>query len=224
VGKHVWFEPKKPFTIAGVVGTVKQDSLASDAGKIVVYFPNTQQPSNSMFVVVRTSSDPSSLASSVVREIHAVEPSAPVYNVQTMQDISHHALARPRFASTLLGAFAIFALALAAVGIFGVLAYLVSQNARDIGLRMALGAQPSHIISLVVRQGMTLAGIGIMVGIGGALALTRVMSSLLFHVGATDLVTFSSVVVILAATSLTATVVPARRAIRVDPIVILREE
>ena len=224
VGKHVWFDPKKPFTIAGVVGTVKQDGLASDSGKIVVYFSNVQQPSNGMFVVVRSSSGSSALASSVVREIHAVEPSAPVYNVQTMQDIFQHALARPRFASTLLGAFAIFALALAAVGVFGVLSYLVSQNIRDIGLRMALGAQPGHIISLVVSQGMTLAGIGIVAGIAGALALTRVMSSLLFQVGVTDVVTFSSVVVILAATALTATVIPARRAIHVDPIVTLREE
>lgn len=224
LGKHVWFDPKKPFTIAGVVGTVKQDSLASDGGKIVVYFSNIQQPSNGMFVVVRSSSDPSSLASSVVREIHAVEPSAPVYNVQTMQDIFQRALARPRFAGTLLGVFALFALALAAVGIFGVLAYLVSQNTRDIGLRMALGAQPGHIISLVISQGMTLACIGIVAGIAGALALTRVMSSLLFQVGATDVLTFGSVVVILAATALTATLIPARRAIHVDPIVTLREE
>lgn len=223
IGKHVWFDPKKPFTIAGVVGIVKQDSLAGD-GKIVVYFPHPQQASNGMFVAVRSSSDAAALAPSVVREIHAVEPSAPVYNVQTMQDIFYHSLARPRFASTLLGAFAIFALVLAAVGVFGVLAYLVSQNTRDIGLRMALGAQPGHIVKLVVSQGMQLTGVGIVLGIVGAIALTRVMSSLLFQVGATDTITFGSVVVILAVTALAATVIPALRATRVDPNVTLREE
>ena len=224
IGKHLWFDPKKPFTIVGVVGVVKQDSLASDEGKIAVYFPNLQQPSNGMFLAVRTSGDAAALAPSVVREIHAVEPSAPVYNVQTMQDIFFHALARPRFASTLLGAFAIFALVLAAVGVFGVLAYLVSQNTRDIGLRMALGAQPGHIIRLVVSHGMKLAGIGIVTGVAGALLLTRVMNSLLFQVGATDAMTFGTVVVILAAAALAATVIPAQRAVRVDPNVTLREE
>jgi len=223
VGKHLWFDPKKPFTIAGVVGVVKQDSLASD-GKIVVYFANLQQPSNSMFVAVRSSSDVAALAPSIVREIHAVEPAAPVYNVQTMQDIFYRSLARPRFASTLLGAFAVFALVLAAVGVFGVLSYLVSQNTRDIGLRMALGAQPGHIVKLVVSQGMQLACIGIVIGIAGAVLLTQVMSSLLFQVRPTDALTFGSVVAILAATALVATVIPARRAIGVDPNVTLRDE
>ena len=224
IGKHLWFDPKKPFTIAGVVGIVKQDSLASDEGKVVVYFTNLQQPANGMFVAVRTSSDAAALAPSVVREIHAVEPAAPVYNVQTMRDIFQHSLARPRFASTLLGAFAIFALILAAVGVFGVLAYLVSQNTRDIGLRMALGAQPGHIVKLVVSQGMQLALAGIVVGIAGAAALTQLMNSLLFQVRATDMLTFSSVVAILGLTALAATVIPAQRAIRVDPNVTLREE
>ncbi len=224
IGKHVWFDPKKPYTIAGVVGVVKQESLASDEGKIVVYFSNTQQPSNGMFVTVRTSNDAAALASSVVGVIHSVEPNAPVYNVQTMQEIFHRSLARQRFASTLLGAFAIFALVLAALGVFGVLAYLVSHNARDIGLRLALGAPSGHIIGLVVGHGMKLACIGIVAGIAGALMLTRVMSSLLFQVGATDILTFATVVAILSATALAATVVPAQRAIRVDPIVTLREE
>ncbi|HEV3041361.1 MAG TPA: ABC transporter permease [Candidatus Angelobacter sp.] len=223
IGKHLWFDPKKPFTIAGVVGTVKQDSLDSD-GKIVVYFSNLQQPSNGMFMVVRSSSNVAALSPAVVREIHSVEPSAPVYNVQTMQDIFYHSLARPRFASTLLGAFAIFALILAAVGVFGVLSYLVSQNTRDIGLRMALGAQPGHIISLVLSQGMKLVGIGIVAGVAGAVALTRVMSSLLFQVRATDALTFGSVAAILAVTALAATVIPVRRAIGIDPNVTLREE
>ncbi len=224
IGKHVWFDPKKPFTVTGVVGVVKQESLASDEGKIVVYFASTQQPSNGMFVTVRTSSDPAALTSSVVGVIHAVEPNAPVYNVQTMQDIFHQSLARQRFASTLLGAFAIFALVLAALGVFGVLAYLVSQNTRDIGLRLALGAPSGHIIRLVVGHGMKLTAVGIVAGIAGALVLTQLMSSLLFQVGATDTLTFAAVVALLSATALAATMIPAQRAIRVNPIVTLREE
>lgn len=223
IGKHLWFDPKKPFTIAGVVGVVKQESL-DISGKIATYFPHLQIPSNDMFVVVRASSDVTALAPSVVREIHAVEPTAPVDNVRTMQGVLEQSLARPRFASTLLGAFAIFALILAAVGVFGVLSYLVSQNTRDIGVRIALGAQSGHILSLIVRQGMELAGIGIAAGVAGALLLTRVMSSLLFEIRPTDLLTFGSVVAILAATALAATIIPAQRAIRVDPIVTLREE
>jgi putative ABC transport system permease protein len=224
IGKHVWFDPKQPFAIAGVVGTVKQDSLASD-GKIAVYFSNLQQPANGLFVAVRSSNpDVTALAPSIAREIHSIEPSAAIYNVKTMQDIFEHALARPRFASTLLGAFAIFALVLAAVGVFGVLAYLVSQNTREIGVRLALGAQPGHIVGLVLSQGMKLVGIGIATGIIGAMIMTRVMSSLLFQVSSMDAVTFAAVAAILAATGFAATVIPTRRAIRIDPNVTLRDE
>ena len=223
IGKHLWFDPKKPYTIAGVVGVVKQESL-DISGKIATYFPDLQVPSNDMFLVVRGSSDVTALAPSIVREIHSLEPTAPVNNIQTMKDLLGQSLARPRFATTLLGAFAVFALILAAVGVFGVLAYLVSQNTRDIGVRMALGAQSGHILGLVVRQGMELAGIGIASGVVLALVLTRVMSSLLFEIRPTDALTFGTVVAILSATALAATVIPAQRAIRVDPIVTLREE
>ncbi|HEY6970252.1 MAG TPA: ABC transporter permease, partial [Candidatus Angelobacter sp.] len=223
IGKHLWFDPKKPYTIAGVVGVVKQESL-DISGKIATYFPDLQVPSNDMFLVVRGSSDVTTLAPSILREIHALEPTAPVYNVQTMKDLLRQSLARPRFATTLLGAFAVFALILAAVGVFGVLAYLVSQNTRDIGVRMALGAQSGHILGLIVRQGMELAGIGIASGVVLALMLTRVMSSLLFEIRPTDALTFATVVAILSATALAATVIPAQRAVRVDPIVTLREE
>jgi putative ABC transport system permease protein len=223
VGKHVWFDPKKPFTIAGVVGTVKQENLAGDE-KIVVYLSSLQFPSHGMFVAVHSSSDPTALASAVVREVHAIEPAAPVYNVMTMQEIFQHALARPRFAGTLLSAFALFALVLAVIGVFSVLAYLVSQNTRDIGVRIAMGARASHIVGLVVSQGMRLIGIGIIAGVAGALVLTRVMSSMLFQIGARDALTFASVVVILGIAALAATIIPTARAVRIDPNVILREE
>jgi putative ABC transport system permease protein len=223
IGKHLWFNPKKPFTIAGVVGVVKQYGLASDT-KIVVYFPHLQNPSSGMFLVARTSSDPASLTAAIVREIHAVNSNVPVYNIRTMQDRLYDSLARQRFASTMLAAFAVFALLLSAVGLYGVMSYLVSRDKHDIGLRMALGAQPGDIVGLVLKQGMRLVAIGIGAGLLGAAALTRLMASLLVGVGTTDAVTFSSVALMLAVVAFVATFVPARRATSVDPIVALREE
>jgi predicted permease len=225
IGKHVWFgDPKKSLTITGVVGGVKQEGLDTD-GKIVTYFPHQQAVSNEMYLVVRTSSsDPAALANVIVREIHAVDANVVVYEIRTMQDRLQHSLARRRFSSTMLGAFAVFALLLASVGVYGVMSYLVTQSRHDVGLRVALGAQPGDIIGLVVRQGMELAAIGIVAGLAGAAALTRLMSSLLFEVRATDAVTFASVAAILAATAFLATIIPALRATCVDPIVALREE
>jgi ABC-type antimicrobial peptide transport system permease subunit len=139
-----------------------------------------------------------------------------------MQDRLYDSLARQRFSSTMLGAFAAFALLLAAVGVFGVMSWLVTQTTHDMGVRLALGAQPGDILGLVVRQGMALAGLGIVGGLVGALLLTRVMTSLLYGVSATDLATFSVVVLILAAAAFAATAIPAFRASRVDPMVALR--
>ena len=224
IGKHLWFDhPDKPFTITGVVGVVKQYGLDSD-GKIAVYFPHLQAPDRGMYLVVRTSSDPAGLAGAVVREIHAVDPNAVVYEVRTMQDRLHDSLARQRFSTLMLGAFAAFALLLAAVGVYGVMSYLVSQSTHDIGVRVALGARPGNILGLVVRQGMELAAIGIVGGLIGALVLTRAMTSLLFGVTAIDAVTFSSVALILGVVAFAATVIPARRATNVDPMVALRDE
>jgi predicted permease len=223
VGKHLWFDPKKPFTIAGVVGVVKQYAL-DDEGKIAVYFPHQQHASNNVFLVLRTASAPAGLSSAVVHEIHAVESNAAVYGVRTMQERLYDSLARRRFSTTMLGTFAAFALLLAAVGVYGVISYLVSQNKHDIGVRVALGASQANIVGLVVRQGMELAGVGIVAGLIGAIALTRVMSSLLFGVTATDSITFGAVAALLAVVAFGATVIPARRATRVDPMVVLREE
>jgi predicted permease len=223
VGKHVWFDPKKPITIAGVVGVVKQYGLDSD-GKIAVYFPEEQNADNGLFLAAHTSSDPAALAGAITREIHALDPGVVVFDVRTMQERLYDSMARQRFATVMLGAFAAFALLLAAVGVYGVISYLVSQSTHDIGVRMALGARPADILRLVTRQGMELAGIGIAGGVIGALALTRVMAGLLFGVSTTDALTFSAVAVILAAVALVATLIPARRAIGVDPIVALRDE
>jgi putative ABC transport system permease protein len=136
----------------------------------------------------------------------------------------YDSLARQRFASTMLGAFAVFALLLAAVGLYGVMSHLVTQSTHDIGVLVTLGALPGNIIGLVVRQGMQLAGIGIAVGLAGALGLTRIMNSLLFGVSTTDALTFATVPALLAAVTFAATVIPAWRATRVDPMAALREE
>jgi len=147
-----------------------------------------------------------------------------VYGILTMQERLHDSLARQRFSSTMLGAFALFALLLAAVGLYGVMSHLVTQSTHDIGVLVALGARSGNIIRLVVRQGMQLAGVGIAVGVVGAAALTRVMTSLLFGVSATDAFTFGTVPALLAAVAFAATVIPAWRATRVDPMIALREE
>jgi ABC-type antimicrobial peptide transport system permease subunit len=174
--------------------------------------------------VARTSNDPASVASAIVREIHAIDPGVPVIEVRTMQERLHDSLARQRFSMTVLGGFAGFALLLAAVGVYGVISYMVTQGTHDIGLRMALGAQQRNILGLVVRQGMTLAIIGMVAGLIGALSLTRVMATLLFGISATDVVTFSAVTLFLAAIALVASYVPALRATRVDPVVALHYE
>jgi predicted permease len=223
IGKHVWFDPKKPIMIVGVVGMVKQYGLDNE-GKIALYLPQLVRAENAMYLVARTSSDAAGMADAIIREIHAVDSDVVVYDVRTMQERLHNSLARQRFSTTMLGAFAAFALLLAAVGVYGVMSYLVSQSTHDIGVRIALGAQPGNIVGLVVRQGMEIAAIGIVGGLIGALLLTRLMGSLLFGVTATDTVTFSAVVLILAAVAFSATVIPARRATRVDPMAALREE
>jgi predicted permease len=223
IGKHLWFDPKKPITIVGVVGVVKQYGLEID-GKIALYLPLQQDPDQGMFLVVRSSSEDAGLSAAIVREIHAVDPAVVVYGFRTMQDRLYDSLARQRFSSTMLGAFAVFALLLAAVGLYGVMSYLVTQSTHDIGILLALGARPENIIGLVVRQGMQLTLIGILAGLTGAAVLTRVIASLLFGVSTTDVATFLAVPALLAAVALAATVIPALRATSVDPLVALREE
>ncbi|HET6208341.1 MAG TPA: ABC transporter permease [Terracidiphilus sp.] len=223
IGKHLWFDPKKPITIVGVVGVVKQYGLETD-GKIATYFPLQQDPDRGMFLVARSSSNEADLSTAIVSEIHAVDPAVVVYGIRTMHDRLYDSLARQRFSTTMLGTFAAFALLLAAVGLYGVLSYLVTQSTRDIGILVALGARPANIIGLVVRQGMYLTSIGIFAGLGGAVALTRVIASLLFGISTMDAATFLTVPAMLAAVALAATVIPAWRATSVDPMTALREE
>lgn len=219
IGKHVWFNPKQKLAITGVVGIVKQYGLDVD-DRPVVYFPDPQND----YAVARTTGDPSAVASAMVHAIHAAAPAMPVYDIRTMDERMHDSLARQRFSTIMLGAFAAFALILAAVGVYGMISYLVTQGTHDIGVRIALGAQRSNIVRLVVRQGMELALAGIALGVAGALLLTRMMAALLFGISATDFLTFSAVPLVMAAVALLASYLPARRAMSVDPMTALRDD
>ena len=223
IGKHLWFDPKTPITIVGVVGVVKQYGPETD-GRIAIYFPQEQWGGNRRFLAVRTSSEATALSSAVVSQIQAVDPGAAVYGIRTMQERLHDSQAQRRFSCSMLGAFAAFALSLAAVGLYGVMSHLVTQGNHDIGVMVTLGARPGNIIGLVVQQGMALAGIGILTGLAAAAALTRVMANMLFEIDIRDALTFGTVPLLLAAVAFAATAIPAWRATRVDPMVALREE
>ena len=224
VGKRIRQGDKEPWlTIVGVVGVVKQYGLDIDT-KMVTYFSYAAWGNSEMFVTARTTGDPAPLANSIVEQVHGIDADVPVFDIATMQQRVHDSVARQRFAMTMLGAFAVFAMILAAVGIYGMMSFLVTQGTSDIAIRMALGAQRGTILSLVMQQGMGLALIGIAAGVVGALSLTRLMSGLLFNVNATDPVTFVGVAVLLTLVTLAACYFPARRAMRVDPMVALRYE
>jgi predicted permease len=210
-------------TVVGVVGRVKQYGLDAD-GRIVIYLPQTQAAIRSVYVTIRTAGDPVSLLPAVRATLRDFDPELPIYRVKTMAARVDDSLARPRFAMTLLTVFAGVALVLAAIGIYGVMAYLVSQGTREIGIRMALGATERGVMGLVVRQGVLVAVAGLALGVAGAWALTRFMQAMLFGVGRTDPVTFGFVAILLAAVAVSATVGPARRAARVDPTVAMRAD
>lgn len=210
-------------TIVGVVGRVKQYALDTDS-RMALYLPQTQFPVRAMNVVLRSAGDPAAFASAVREALRQIDPDLPMYNVRTMTDRVDDSLARRRFSMLLLSLLAGVALALAALGVYGVLAYLVSQGTRDVGIRLALGATPGGIQALVIRQGMSVAAIGLALGLAAALALTRFLSSLLSGVAPTDAPTFAAIALILTLVCLTAIALPARRAARVDPTVALRAE
>ena len=205
--------------VVGVVGSIHQFGLDA-APTFDVYGAGGWTPN----FVIRTSSDPASLAHAAAEEIHKSDPNLPVVHVTTLDGLLDETIAPRRFSTVLLGAFALLALLLAAVGIYGVMSYVVSLRINEIGIRMALGAQPRDIWRLIVGSGARLALAGIAIGLAGALALTRLLSSLLFEVRATDPITFAAVAMLLAVVALLACYVPARRAMRADPMFALRYE
>jgi predicted permease len=208
-------------TIVGIVGRIKQYTLDSDS-RIAFYLPQTQYVTRAMNVVIRSSTDAPALTSAVKQQIHELDSDLPLYNVRTMGQRVDESLARRRFSMLLLGVFACVSLGLATIGIYGVMAYLVSQGTREIGIRMALGATQNGILSLILRKGMTLALSGVAIGLVGAFVLTRLIRSLLFGVGATDPLTFCFIPLLLTLVALLASYIPARQAARVDPSVSLR--
>jgi putative ABC transport system permease protein len=209
--------------IIGVVGDTKTDSLTGQ-GDMQIYVPHAQDAHwNFMGLVIRTAGDPAAFARILRREVQALDKDQPIYNVHTYDDVVMNSLGTRRVSMQLFTVFGCAALLLAAVGIYGVMAYSVTQRTQEIGIRMALGAQKSDILRLVVRQGMTLSLIGVIAGLAGAFALTRVIANLLFGVGASDPPTFIAISLLLIFVSLIACYLPARRAARLNPIVALAE-
>ena len=210
-------------SIVGIAGDVRDTSLESDA-RPCVYLPYPQFPSSGMTLVVRAAFDPKVLISAIRDQVWAVDKDQPVTDVKTMDQYVSDSVSRRRFNALLLTTFASLALILASVGIYGVMAYSVSQRVHEIGIRVALGAQSSDVIKLVIGRGIMLVLAGVAIGLGGALALTRVMTSLLYGVSAADPMTFAVVSVLLVAVALLASYIPARRATKVDPMIALRCE
>lgn len=211
----------QPFEIIGIVGDIRHRGLESTPLP-AMYMPSNQAPW--MNIVVRTQGDPASLAGAVRNEVRAIDPDQPVAMVRTMDEWMDTAVAGPRYRTALLALFAFVALVLASTGIYGVMSYSVTQRTHEIGVRMALGAKRSDVMKLVVRQGMSLVVIGVGIGIVGAIALTRVMATLLFGVTAKDPFTFVAVAALLTLVAFVACYLPARRATKVDPLVALRYE
>lgn len=225
LGKRVvvYWSEQRPREIVGVVSHVRQTSLDYEAGPHM-YIPYYQTPLNYATLLVKTPTDSTALAASIKSEVLAVDRQQPVYAVTTMKQIIAASIAERRFHLTLLGIFAGVALVLATVGIYGVMSYAVTQRTPEIGIRLALGAQASDVLKLVIGRGLLLTVIGVGIGLAAAFALTRLMSGLLFGVSPTDPMTFTGIALLLTLVSLLACYLPARRATKVDPMVALRYE
>jgi predicted permease len=230
IGRRVREDDKHPWlSIVGVVGDVKQRGLDQKTGT-ELYFLHSQIEetiggrAGTMYVVIRTPGDPLRLASDVRRQVRDLDPALPVASLQPLSNVVYGSMAQPRFITFMVLVFALVALALAAIGIYGVLAYMVEQRTQEIGVRMALGAQVREVLGMVLAQGAWLVGTGLVLGVAGALALRRVMASVLFGVTATDPAIFALVLVVLSVVGFLACYLPARRATLVDPLVALRQE
>jgi putative ABC transport system permease protein len=226
IGQHVtmldWGSPLQG-EIVGVVGDVKTNRLDEVTGPMI-YWPNYQFPQLFNSLVVRSDADPMSLVAAVKSAVWSVDRNQTVSEIKSMDQVLADSLARRRLYMLLLGVFAAAALLLAAVGIYGVMAYSVSQRTHEIGVRLALGAERRDVLRLMLRQGMGVTMIGVAIGLAAAFGLTRLMSTLLYGVSASDPATFAGVAILLFAIALVACHIPARRAMRVDPMVALRYE
>jgi putative ABC transport system permease protein len=212
-----------PRQIVGVIKDVKHKGLESESQE-ELYVPFAQNPWAFVTVVARTSSDPILMAPALRSEVWALDRDLPIDSIKTVEQMVSDSVSRPRFYAWLLGLFATLALILAAVGIYGVIAYSVTQRTHEIGVRMALGAQQRDVITLVVKQGLALSLAGVVIGLAASFGLTKLMSNLLFGVTGTDPITFVAVSLLLVGIALIASYIPARRAAKVDPTVALRYE
>jgi putative ABC transport system permease protein len=233
IGKRInygdYYDRQREGTIVGVVADVKRFGLESGVQDSEVYHSVLQDVVFSdgvgnIHLLIRTAGDPLKLAPAVREQVWAINPNLPVVDVMTMEQRLAEAVAPRRFQMLLFGAFAVVALVLAAVGVYGVIAYSVSRRTHEIGIRMALGAAPRDVLLMVVRQGMSLALIGVALGLAAALALARLMENLLFNVKATDPATFAGISLLLISVAALAAYLPARRATKVDPLLALRHE
>jgi putative ABC transport system permease protein len=234
IGRHLTmtFFPDKVREIVGIVGDVKLEGMDAAASSATVYLPAAQVSGSSlgewhsspMQLAVRTQSQPSSLVSAVTAAIHSFDSDQPVTDIMSMDDLVDNSLSQRRFSMLLLTAFAVLALLLAAVGIYSVLAFAVRRRVREIGIRVALGAEVKDILRLVLTEGMKPALIGLLLGVAGALALGKVLASFIYGIAAYDPLTFAAVATLLAAVALLASIIPAYRAARIEPTRALREE
>jgi predicted permease len=224
LGHRLSFEEEDPewLTVVGVAAEVTDDATHAGA-RPTIYIPHSLWARDTMFIALRTAVDPRSLAPAVRRAVATIDPEQPVFAARTMEEYVDDALAQPRFRAALLGVFAAVALVLAAVGLYGMMAYSVAQRRQEIGIRLALGARPADVLRLIVGQGARLALLGVGLGVAGALALTRLLSGLLYSVTPNDPISFSAACALLLAVALAAAYLPARRAARVDPANVLRE-
>jgi putative ABC transport system permease protein len=223
IGKRlsIWHDEKFMREIIGVVGDTKTGSLTADGGA-QIYVPHAQDSQwNFMGLAIRTAGDPAVFATTLRREVQALDKDQPIYNVRTMDDVVMNSLGTRRVSMQLFAVFGIAALLLAAIGMYGVMAYTVTQRTQEIGIRMALGAQRSDVLRLVVRQGMILAAIGVVAGLVGAFGLTRVMTGLLFNVRPDDPTTYLAISFLLIVVAFLACYLPARRAAKLDPAIAL---
>ena len=213
-----------PLEIVGVVADTKQNELGAPS-RPEFYQPFAQNPARRMWIVLRSATEGGGgLQTAVARLVHEIDPEVYVGPLEPMANLLGKQLARPKFNMMLLGLFAAVAMVLAAIGIYGVIAYSVAQRTREIGIRMALGAQRTDMLGMVLRQSLTVVAIGLALGLLAAFGATRLLASLLYGVGANDLLTYAGVLLLLGTAALCASYIPARRAMKVDPMIALRYE
>lgn len=226
IGKFVTIHMKRqdePSEVIGVVGDVKHAGLDADI-HATAYWPHPELAFSFMTLIVRTSADPLSLAPAIREVVRGLDSGQPVVDFSSMESLLSVSLARSRFSTVILGAFAGLSLLLAVIGTYGVISYGVTERTHEIGLRVALGAKQADILAMVLRQGMALAAMGVAIGLMAAFSVTRLMTSLLFATSPTDHTTYAVVVGLLAVVALAGCYIPARRASQVDPMVAFRYE